>query len=93
MKTLLDFIDGHVSPKDIILDIQQSSREIDTPEKRFQILMKLMWFCWSTQTWNSNFTGISYEKFCEKHQHYFVESCKDVVAQWVRTGSITHLID
>ena len=38
---------------------------IDSPKKRFNVLMQCDWFYWNNQTWNQNFSGLTFEKYRE----------------------------
>ena len=75
------------SPCDIIEHIESSKMDFDTPKKRFDIYMKIEWVYWSTQSWNSNFSGLSFEKFCDKHKYYLEKNIPDTyVINWIHTG-------
>ena len=87
-KSLIDLMSGKVSPRDKIIAIQQSSLKLDTPKERFDYLMKIEWLEWSTQKWNQNYSGISFEKYRDEHLHWLTGNTSNAAAIWVRTGSL-----
>lgn len=88
MKSLQDLLNGKISPVDLIKEIIESKQDLSTPQKRFDCYIKLDWFMWSTQTWNKNYSGISFDAYVKQHKDLLNPIIDNVVGNWIITGKV-----